>query len=267
MHLKTLLLSTLCIFSFWLKAGVPVEITGNDYGLVRAGEMSYFIDSINTRSPSELNLDLFVESQTDVVTLDFVDHPIWFHLILKPDDLSTGAFVNINNPLIDSLEVYVRYPNGDWIHQVSSGIDHPFDSRPVNHQNYILPIDFEEESQIECLFRTKFSVPPQFPVKIYSQTTVIDRLGSWDYFKGLFYGIMLVMFLYNLFVSVATKDRAYYYYVAYVFFIALTQTVLDGSFEKYIADVPPSLLKLMLIAFPALSGFGRTTVRKDLPSS
>ncbi|MDZ7845741.1 MAG: 7TM diverse intracellular signaling domain-containing protein [Owenweeksia sp.] len=70
------------------------------------------------------------------------------------------------------------------------------------------------------------------PIKIYSEQTIVDKLGSWDFGRGLFYGIMAVMFLYNLFVSLSTKDRAYYYYVIYVLFITLTQTVLDGTLKS-----------------------------------
>lgn len=254
MQLKIYLLSTFLAFFLSAVGQSPEAANTDNYGLVRAGQISYFIDSSDAILPNKLSFDQFIQSEQDVVTMDFVDHALWFHLPFEAQAEERDVFLNINNPLIDSLDVFIRRNNGAWEHKSSTGLMHPFDSRPITHQNFIFPLNIKAGEQVEWLFRTRFSVPPQFPVKIYSEITVVDRLGSWDYFKGVFYGIMLVMFLYNLFVSVITRDKAYYYYVAYVLFIALTQTILDGSFEKYFLDANPRMLKIMLITFPALGG-------------
>lgn len=254
MKAKTLLLSLALLFSLLVQGQTFNKSVSDKYGLIRAGQITYFIDSTDSVEPDQLDFTRFIESKKDVITLDFVNHTLWFYLPLKFLDEEGDIFLNINNPLIDTLEVYIRRNGGPWKLQSTTGLDLPFDSRAVIHQNFIFPLNIKKDEPAEWLFRTRFSVPPQFPVKIYSETTVVDRLGSWDYFKGLFYGIMLVMFLYNFFVSIITRDSAYYYYVAYVLFIALTQTILDGSFEKYFFDVNPAAIKIMLITFPAFAG-------------
>ena len=260
-HISFLIALLLNCFSVLIAQ--EATIFSSDHGLVKAGRISYFIDSSGAAEVNDLNFSEFVKSSDDVVTMDFVDEPIWFHFSLGDLDLPKSAFVVVNNPLIDSLELYVKRGEGAWEFHSSTGLNQRFDSRPVKHQNFVFALEVTEGEVLECLFKTRFSVPPQFPVKIYSETTVVDRLGSWDYFKGFFYGIMLVMFLYNLFVSVATRDRAYYYYVTYVLFISLTQTILDGSLEKYFFDVPPGLLKVLLIIFPAVSGIAALQFAKE----
>lgn len=254
MSLKTTLLSLSLLLGFFTHGSNPVEIASDEYGLVRAGHIQYFIDSSYHADPEGLDLNNFEVSNQDVVALDFVNYPLWFYFSLSPQDGDNGVFINVNNPLIDTLEFFVRRNGGPWQLEAVTGMNFDFESRPVTHQNFVFRVKLSPGEKVECMFKTRYTVPPQFPVKIYSETAVIDRLGSWDYFKGLFYGIMLVMFLYNLFVSIATKDTAYYYYVAYVLFIALTQTVLDGSLEMYFVDLPPGLMRFVLIAFPALSG-------------
>ena len=255
MNLKTHLLSFLLLFCFTLSGQAPVLIGDDDYGLVSGGHISYMIDSVGIESPQDLNIKEFELSDQDVIIFDFVDNWIWFYLPVKYSGDRGTIFLDVGNPLIDSLQAFVRVNNKPWRKLAETGVDYPFESRAIRHQNFLFPQRVERSDQVEWLIRARFDgVPPQLPVKVYTETTVVDRLGSWDYFKGLFYGIMLVMFLYNLFVSVITRDKAYYYYVGYVLFIALTQTILDGTFEKYLVKVEPEALKFMLIAFPALSG-------------
>ncbi len=263
MPVKLFFLSALSLFFYATVGQGPQGITSDEYGLVKSGHIKYLIDSANHQNPELLSLTSFRQSEQDVVTLDFVNTALWFYLPIKPEKKDRNIFLVINNPLIDSLEVFVRSDGGAWEPVSTTGVMYPFESRPVIHQNFVFPLKIKDGETVEWLFRTRFSVPPQFPVKIYNDLTVLDRLGSWDYFKGVFYGIMLVMFLYNLFVSVITRDRAYYYYVAYVLFIALTQTVLDGSFEKHFMDVSPWTLKMMLISFPALSGIAALQFAKS----
>ena len=51
---------------------------------------------------------------------------------------------------------------------------------------------------------------------------------------GIYFGIILVMMLYNLFIYITVKDDSYLYYVIYIFFVGLTQASLQGYTFKYI---------------------------------
>ena len=45
---------------------------------------------------------------------------------------------------------------------------------------------------------------------------------------GIYLGIALVMFFYNLFIYFTTRDKNYLYYILYIVFLALTQICLQG---------------------------------------
>ncbi|HAL81226.1 MAG TPA: hypothetical protein DCO83_02490 [Mucilaginibacter sp.] len=50
---------------------------------------------------------------------------------------------------------------------------------------------------------------------------------------GVFFGIILVMFFYNLFIYFVVKDTIYLYYVVYIFVVGLVQATIEGYCFQY----------------------------------
>jgi signal transduction histidine kinase len=57
--------------------------------------------------------------------------------------------------------------------------------------------------------------------EVVSETVLLSRITQERVFFGLYYGIVLAMFLYNLFVWFSVRDRAYLLYLGYIFFFAV----------------------------------------------
>ena len=100
-------------------------------------------------------------------------------------------------------------------------------------------------------------------------TTLIVKLKLWDeesFFNkellhqivlALFFGSMLILGLYNLFIFFFTKDLSYFYYVLYIFGIVFHQLVYVGFIKFFIAD-PKNIHTLIeaasvIVAFPVLA--------------
>jgi hypothetical protein len=71
---------------------------------------------------------------------------------------------------------------------------------------------------------------------------------------GIFLGVILVMFFYNLFVYLSTRDKNYLYYILYILFIGLGQATLSGHFYVLVLGDFAILHKLSIVILPALSG-------------
>ncbi|TBR21960.1 MAG: response regulator, partial [Candidatus Nitrosotenuis sp.] len=56
---------------------------------------------------------------------------------------------------------------------------------------------------------------------------------------GLYYGALLVMCLYNLFIYFSVRDTAYLFYVSYIAFSWLTYFVINGLVFQYLWPAPP----------------------------
>jgi len=64
----------------------------------------------------------------------------------------------------------------------------------------------------------------------------------------------MALILYNLFIALSTRDRESYFYIVYIFFIAITQGIFDGFFQAYLNQfLAFNELKLLTMA-PAIGG-------------
>jgi len=100
-------------------------------------------------------------------------------------------------------------------------------------------------------------------------TTLIIKLNLWEpdtfYSKeikhqlilALFFGSMLILGIYNLFIYFYTKDISYLFYVLYIFGITIHQLIYVGIANIYILDqnLAISFVKYasILVSFPAIS--------------
>ncbi len=102
------------------------------------------------------------------------------------------------------------------------------------------------------------------PIVIESQQAFYAGVSTRNIFFGIFSGIMVIMFVYNLIVFSYTRDKNYLYYIFYVLFIFLAQSNLLGI-SYYFAGYSPTINNLLMYVGSAVSGvFGGLFLRHFL---
>lgn len=79
-----------------------------------------------------------------------------------------------------------------------------------------------------------------------NNSSLMIKLNLWkknDFYKqsnkqqtfiNLFFGALIILLVYNLFIFIFTRDKSYLYYVAYIFFITLHSSIYLGYSSLYI---------------------------------
>jgi signal transduction histidine kinase len=82
----------------------------------------------------------------------------------------------------------------------------------------------------------------------------------WQYIKtenliiGIYLGIVLIMFFYNLFIYFAVRDKSYLYYVVFVIFGGLTQIGIKGINFQYLWPNHPGFELKSVVMFACIAG-------------
>ncbi|MBC7451389.1 MAG: transposase [Cytophagales bacterium] len=124
--------------------------------------------------------------------------------------------------------------------QSISGITHPFKSRKYEHKNFVFDIPLiEDQKEHYYYLKIKPGVVGSFLFKI-RQNNVFASYGFKEHLLlGMYYGILLIMAFYNLFIYFSVKERLYIYYFFYVIAWAFNSTLDDGLGFQYIwSDFP-----------------------------
>lgn len=207
------------------------------------------------------NLDSVIFGQGQIIdtesipTFGFSSENIWLRLVIYNDTPLDNISLSVKNPQIDSFHLYKRVDNnllslglqGDKIH-----LKNPTVSKV--QIRYQIPIKYQEKLVLYINIASEEQI--SLPLRISDITTQVEKDFINNLFFGLYAGIMLVMFFYNLILFLIVKDRSYLYYIIYIFSIGITQASIAGYTKVLIWPTMPFFHQFAIVFFSCLAGFG-----------
>ncbi len=119
--------------------------------------------------------------------------------------------------------------------------------------NIIFGLQLPVGSTQQYLLHVFSEHPILLPATIHTYDSMNESINLQTIIMGLYLGVLIVMFLYNLFLFFATKDNSYLFYIIYIFFLALAQTTFVGYEYRFIWPHFPALNKYAVVFTSSLS--------------
>lgn len=166
-------------------------------------------------------------------SLGYSEAAIWVRLETKnPYAEAIDWILEIDYALLDYVELYTGRQASVPTNQ--SGDMRPFQTRPIEHRNFAYPFREAPGSDREIYFRISSTSSIVLPFLAFAKNDFAEHAFSEQLALGLYYGSMLVMVVYNLFLLFSTRDRSYLYYVIYILSYILFQFTLNGLSFQYL---------------------------------
>lgn len=163
----------------------------------------------------------------------FFHSPNWLRFEITNESVENHWFLEFAFPLVNELELYT-IENNEVISLYKTGANEPFDQRPFNHRNFVLPIDIEQgESKVFYAYAVG-SGDLHPPIIIWDQEAFMDKTQIEFLLLGIFYGISIVMILYNLFLYISLRLKSYLFYVLTITFTLLGKISINGLGYQYL---------------------------------
>ncbi len=123
---------------------------------------------------------------------------------------------------------------GRPVESLALGDGQPFAERPIHHRNFLVPLTLPPSDLRTVYLRVDTTSSMQVPLILWERDAFFVAEQSRTMFEGLYYGIVLVMILYNLFVYRAVGERSFLYYVGYIAAMPLFLASLHGVSFQYL---------------------------------
>ncbi|HVK99466.1 MAG TPA: 7TM diverse intracellular signaling domain-containing protein, partial [Dongiaceae bacterium] len=207
-----------------------------------------------------------------VLNLGFTHVPVWLHLQLhNRDAVPLQRLLEVGYALLGSVDLYVLQPDGSAQHQVA-GANVPFRTREIPHRHLLFPLTLQPNTTVDLYFRVESAYGIQVPMVLWEERAFWIQDQTWLGWQFLYYGLVVVMVLYNLFLAWGVRDRIYLYYVLMVASVGLFQMVLHGvAFQYFWPDSPQlnnmgiAILTPLCNAFSSLFSNGILRIREHFP--
>lgn len=156
-----------------------------------------------------------------------------YYFRLTLNHVEPRQVIEIAKPQLALVHMVETDKAGKILLDKSFGRSLPFASREVRYKNYVSKLEPSSEPVI-ISFEVKTDTYLQMPIYLWDEHDFVNHVFGEQVMNGVFYGMLLVMLLYNLALGLFLKDRHYLYYVGLIGSYLILQMVWDGSAFQYL---------------------------------
>lgn len=181
----------------------------------------------------------FVPLGRNVANFGYSYSAYWLRFTLPRDAVPLLApllALEIRFPSIDSIELHVPYRTVQGIeYRVQRGGDLvPWNTREVKHRNIVFRIPVTGLAEAPTYLRVQSESVLTVPAYLWRPDALVATDRNTQFGYGLFYGLVIALFLYNLMLLLALRDRIYLWYVLYVASFGVGLAAFDGLGFQYL---------------------------------
>ncbi|QWP75870.1 diguanylate cyclase [Lysobacter sp. K5869] len=163
----------------------------------------------------------------------------WFHIAARNTDPDTPRWLLVQGfALSDRIDVYTRSEDGRARHQIG-GDSQPFASRAIRYRHPNFWIDLPVGQRVDLYVRVQSQSSMQVPLTLYTPSAFTELARDAQLGIGVYYGILLALFFYNLVLWLSLRDSSYFWYLFHICAFGLVLLTLNGlGFEYLWPDSP-----------------------------
>jgi len=195
----------------------------------------------------------WLEKSERVLNLGFTVAPVWVKASIQiPEATEEQWYVVIPYPLLEEAELHVlqdgRLPAIYQItrEQVLQG--------PKHSDGYSVSLPFPEglSGNLDLVLRADSSTSLQVPLEFWREDYLIDQYSEQSFYWGGYFGILVALVVYNLFLFLSIRDPAYGYYVLYLGALSFVMLSISGVGTTFVWPHNPLFTRY---ALPIGTGF------------
>jgi signal transduction histidine kinase len=211
-------------------------------GRLAAGSgMSYLRDESGTMSIDDVvNASMHPVEDGKSPNFGFDRTPYWFRIQVVNNSDVRDWLLEINFSPLDKVEFFVKDDSARWITKVSGDI-FPIQVRDEMHRHPVFSFAIPRDDRRVIYLRIETTSSVQVPAVFWTHEQFGRVSSHLQLLNGLFYGAMLLMTLYQLFLFLAVRDRITLFYVFTLIAMTNTMSFFQGYNFLYLHPGTPIL--------------------------
>lgn len=219
-------------------AETSARITHDTTYLPLAPQTSYLHDAAGTATLDEAHRLLdggrFEPLPNGDASFGFQTGAFWFHARVTNENPREQRWLLVQQyALSDRIDVYARYPDGRTVHH-AGGDTFPFEQRSIHYRHPNFWLDLPTGEEVDLLVRVQSQSSMQVPLFLYTPAAFAELSRDGQLGIGIYYGILLALFFYNLVLWLVLRDGSYFWYLFHISAFGLVLFTLNGLGFEYL---------------------------------
>jgi hypothetical protein len=201
-------------------------------------EIPFFVDTSNSLSFWEISSAKFSDRfhpNPSYQNKDFQPNAAyWIRLPIRHNTITTKLWLlEFYDQTIDHIEAYIPLEDGSF-RNVVMGDRKPFHQRLIPHKNFEIPLNMKSDTVLYYYFKVQSHDFADLRIGLRSTNWFVYYALNEYFLFGTFYGMILIISLYNLLVFLAIREIKNVYYIIYLLSVAAYAISLDGIGFQYL---------------------------------
>lgn len=194
----------------------PFAIPNISYRQSLLSHIEYYEDKTNALGLSDIMHDPsidFLSVTNGTIQKGYTDTTYWLRFqITNKNNTASENFLEFTYPRLSQIDLYSPDKNNRY-HVLHSGNNIPYDDKPIQLSYHVFPLDVDKNKTATYYVKIKSSSTIYIPVYISNATGLAEHLTIVQALLGVFYGITIGSFFYNLFIYLTTRNQSYFYFL------------------------------------------------------
>ncbi|UII28108.1 receptor [Fulvivirga maritima] len=209
--------------------------------IVAINQLKFFQDATGKTSFEKLKQEpeLFRSNQNFAVKDFDPSSTYWVKMKVRfPEQTQKQWIIEFYDQTIDHIEAYIPDKNGKYKKLVLGDL-YNFDQKPFLHKNFEIPLDSELKGTQEFYFMFRSATKADVRIALRTINRFVHYSLNEYYLYGLFYGMILIISLYNLLIFTAIRESKYLFYTFYILSVGVYAMCVDGVAYQYLWPTSP----------------------------
>ena len=248
---------------------VDVSNTRNINSLITS-EFVYFEDASGSIKSQDIISKAddyqWTKIERSSISFGFTRSTYWFKTELVNSSASIReVYLDIAYPKISLAELYLVSENKSQpplVRVISITSNDSVQSRMVPHRHPVFPITLEAGERLTGYIKLENKFALAVPIHVWEPSSFNTNDKLYMLLQGGYFGCMLAMLIYNMFIYFSTRDRSFLYYVLFIASLIFFSIIDRGFGNEYLWHDNGDWNFKLYVAFVAISvalatGFGR----------
>ncbi len=155
--------------------------------------------------------------------------------ITNAGDYDLPFYLELSYPRIDSIELFIPNASGSYR---TEQLEHlkDFSTRKVLHRYFTFSETIKRNGTVTYYMRLHSSGigSMNFPLTLYTESSFIEKVNNETLLFGMFFGILILIMIYNVFLYFFFKRPNFLFFVLYVLCYILAQAYDSGYAFQYL---------------------------------
>ncbi len=201
-------------------------------------ELQILIDSTNSIPFSEISTPGYASQfarNENYLNTDFRENTsYWIRIPVRHAPYSKRIWLlEFYDQTIDHLNAYVPQQDGTY-QRIMMGDQQPFSQRMFRHKNYEIALKMPADSVVNYYFHVRSHEFADLRVALRSVNRFVFYALNEYFLFGTFYGMIIIIALYNFLVFLAIREIKNVYYIMYILSVAAYAMSYDGIGFQYL---------------------------------